>query len=477
MVVLCGWRIQRARVTPGGGEGNRNKMQKRTFIIIVAAIMLVLAGLACGESEPESPAPTAPPTLAATLEPTPTPEPTEPTDTPEPSPMPTVDTSNCTLGATFQADVTIPDNTKVESGQPFTKTWRVRNTGTCTWGPGYSLAIVDGEQMGGSNVLDIPTTDTGKEAEISVILIAPTEEGTYRGNWQMCVSGRECFGQEVYVQIVSHDPRAPATPDATEPTATPDVAGATVWLEYEGQRVGVREVSWNYRLGIWRPEDGNVFLSVYIVGTNTGKNEETFNPLDFAVVDGSGRVNGTSWLAEKEPEFDLCTAKPGGTCEGWWTTQIVDRPKARENLIFQWEPNWLTQDYEVPLVTEGRAVPLTPVPRLGSAPLDCPQILAAKQQMTDVQWDAYKKKLKAQRIKDWSGLIREVGDKRFLFGGYPISIDVISDCGIYYVVEDKKEALQFSKGQKVTISGQIESVSEFLGSITIYMVDETVEIE
>jgi len=39
----------------------------------------------------------------------------------------------CTDSAKFVLDVTIPDNSVISSNTAFTKTWRLKNTGTCTW--------------------------------------------------------------------------------------------------------------------------------------------------------------------------------------------------------------------------------------------------------------------------------------------------------------------------------------------------------
>jgi hypothetical protein len=44
-------------------------------------------------------------------------------------------------------DVSIPDNTQMAPGQSFTKTWRVRNAGSCAWEAGFKFAFVGGEQM------------------------------------------------------------------------------------------------------------------------------------------------------------------------------------------------------------------------------------------------------------------------------------------------------------------------------------------
>jgi hypothetical protein len=148
-----------------------------------------------------------------------------PTPSSTSSPVPTVDTPSCTLGAAFEADVTVPDNTRIEVGQRFVKTWRIRNTGSCDWGPGYEWTFVDGEQMGGPDSVAVPDTSAGGSAEVSVELVAPGGEGQYRGYWQMCVNETECFGDRLYVQILS------VSPQATE-------SGTTV-TEWEGVYIGM----------------------------------------------------------------------------------------------------------------------------------------------------------------------------------------------------------------------------------------------
>lgn len=159
-----------------------------------------------------------------------TPQATKPEAKVTATPVPTVDTSDCTLDAVFQADVTIPDNTKIEAGQLFTKIWRIRNTGTCDWGMGYLLAFADGDQMTGLDAVNVPETPAGESVEISVELTAPMEEGQQRGSWQICVNETECFGDKVYVQIrvSSSFTSQPAT------TPTPVIA-----LEWEGVYIGM----------------------------------------------------------------------------------------------------------------------------------------------------------------------------------------------------------------------------------------------
>jgi hypothetical protein len=112
-------------------------------------------------------------------------------------------TPACTRNAVFQADVTIPDNTAIKAGQPFVKTWRIRNTGTCDWDASCRLTFVEGDQIGGPDWVTVPETPAGENADISVELVAPPEHGRYRGYWQMCVGESEYFGDRIYVQIIS----------------------------------------------------------------------------------------------------------------------------------------------------------------------------------------------------------------------------------------------------------------------------------
>jgi hypothetical protein len=86
--------------------------------------------------------------------------------------------------ARFVRDVTIPDGTTYSPGTSFTKTWRLKNEGTCTWS-GYSLVFDRGDQMNGASPTPIGTVSPGQEVDISVTLTAPSTAGTYRGYWRI----------------------------------------------------------------------------------------------------------------------------------------------------------------------------------------------------------------------------------------------------------------------------------------------------
>lgn len=140
------------------------------------------------------------------------------------------------------------------------------------------------------------------------------------------------------------------TPTATRtrlPTSTPDYsAGMTKWLVYEGQQVGVNDIAWSYSLDYYRPERGKIFVSIYVLAANIGTDVETVNPLDFGLVDGGKQIHGELMFGDREPRFSLCTVKPGGVCEGWWTTSIWDTPEVRSNLYFRWSPDFWSPSIE-----------------------------------------------------------------------------------------------------------------------------------
>jgi hypothetical protein len=92
-------------------------------------------------------------------------------------------TQTCDL-AQFIKDVNIPDGTEFEPNEDFTKTWRLKNIGTCTWS-GYTLVFDTGDSMSGPASSSISTVSPGQEVDLSVDLEAPGSDGTYRGYWRI----------------------------------------------------------------------------------------------------------------------------------------------------------------------------------------------------------------------------------------------------------------------------------------------------
>ncbi len=158
-------------------------------------------------------------TASPTASPTITPIPATPTETLTPTPAMTP--VPCDV-AGFIDDVTIPDGTEMDPGETFTKTWRLRNNGSCNWTDAYKLVFVSGDQMDGPTLQEF-TTDwiyPGFEVDVSVDLVAPTEPGTYIGYWKLQNESGVPFGLSptsgpfyVEIVVVGEIPTATPTPE------------------------------------------------------------------------------------------------------------------------------------------------------------------------------------------------------------------------------------------------------------------------
>jgi len=124
---------------------------------------------------------------------TPPPPVTGPPSTPTAPLPPTPGTSACR--ATFVADINYPDGTAVAPNTAFTKTWRIKNVGTCTWTTNFSLVFVSGDKMGGPDSQKLTSTvGPNTSFDISVNLTSPAANGTYRGYWQLKDDKGQLFG-------------------------------------------------------------------------------------------------------------------------------------------------------------------------------------------------------------------------------------------------------------------------------------------
>jgi Ig-like domain from next to BRCA1 gene len=217
-------------------------MKKIAFI--AAGLMIIALLAACGSQAPATP--TTDPnqiltevnqtvqthlaqTQAARPTATPTPEPTA-TETPLPTQqsttsatlaLPNLSTTSSAIvlpstsatsgpdDAQFDSDITIPDNTTIKADHQFTKTWRVKNTGTTTWNSNYKLVYLDGIAISDvptvliTKEVAIPTTVApGATVDISVNLVTPSDNGTYKYWFRLLNPEGHFFGESLYVLFV-----------------------------------------------------------------------------------------------------------------------------------------------------------------------------------------------------------------------------------------------------------------------------------
>ncbi len=106
----------------------------------------------------------------------------------------------------FISDVTIPDDTHVVAGKPFTKTWRVENNGQTAWGDGYKFVYVAGDAMTAVTERPLPAAAPGEQIDISIEFTAPNSPDTYFSDWRFQAPDDHQFGDVIYTRIIADPP-------------------------------------------------------------------------------------------------------------------------------------------------------------------------------------------------------------------------------------------------------------------------------
>ena len=198
---------------------------------------------------------------------------------------------------------TVKDGTVFLPGDNFTKSWRLKNTGTCTWNPDYTLDFYSGDRMSGPKSQDLDEyVKPGETVDIVIDLEAPEDPDTYRGYWKLEDDEGEPFYQ-VYAEIevadlfavtsVSLDadpnPSSGACPATitVEADITASSAGKVTykWVRSDGvtsdlksvrfSEADTKTVSFDWDID----EAGDYTVSIYI----DKPNHQTFGPLEISV--------------------------------------------------------------------------------------------------------------------------------------------------------------------------------------------------
>lgn len=92
-------------------------------------------------------------------------------------------------------DFNIPVNAVLPLGAAFTKTWQIRNTGSCPWTQQFSLVLSAGDPMGSKTIYLFSTnTMPGETLLLSIGLTAPGFVGVHQGNWLLRSDTGATFG-------------------------------------------------------------------------------------------------------------------------------------------------------------------------------------------------------------------------------------------------------------------------------------------
>jgi hypothetical protein len=125
--------------------------------------------------------------------------------------------------------MSVPDNTVFYSSESFTKIWKIKNTGECTWTKSYALVFVDGEKLSETEIINLTSTvPPDLTIDLSVDMKAPAVPGKYQSNWQLQDESGNRFGmgtqadKPFWVRIEVREPLTTPTVEATS-TSVPTI--------------------------------------------------------------------------------------------------------------------------------------------------------------------------------------------------------------------------------------------------------------
>ena len=213
------------------------------------------------------PSPTVLPTIVSALPIQPTAIPTtivQPTATSIPA------ATRCQDSAQYISDDGI-DGTTYTPNTPFTKTWTVKNTGSCIWDNGYLVSYISGatmtQQPGYWIVRQGQTVAPGQTVNISVGMTSPVENGNYasywglkNGNGQLMPIQGGANGNAFYVKIRVYDGN----------TAAGKVTAESINIELEQGSGAVCTADATYFVRAYITADGPTTAS-YEIGSTAGQ--------------------------------------------------------------------------------------------------------------------------------------------------------------------------------------------------------------
>ncbi len=136
------------------------------------------------------------------------------TQEPEPTsalPTPEFDVATACANIPELVTETIPDNTVLEPGVQFVKSWRIKNVGTCPWNTAYYFDSVDDLSLGATQINLPHAVSLGGVVDLSLTMVAPIVGGTYQSKWQLFDALGRPFGNQFFVlfKVPGCDNRGP----------------------------------------------------------------------------------------------------------------------------------------------------------------------------------------------------------------------------------------------------------------------------
>lgn len=195
--------------------------------------------------------------------------------------------------ASFVADVTVPDNTSFVAGQSFTKTWRIKNNGSCNWTTAYSIYLYTGNALGAPSSILLPNTvKPGETVDLSIPMVAPGTTGDYTSSWMINAPGSNIFGVGT----------TPGTPLNVK------IKVASIPLPHD--TFTVYDFVGNYCSGQWRTNAGYIACPTNTYDFKNGSINRTYAPiLETGGADDEGTLvtipsyGGDGFIQGQFPQF------------------------------------------------------------------------------------------------------------------------------------------------------------------------------
>lgn len=209
--------------------------------------------------------------------------------------------------AQFIDDITVDDGTTFAPNESFTKTWRFKNIGTCSWTPSYAIVFGSGDAMSGPATQALTgNVNPGQMVDISVDLKAPAVDGTYKGFWKLRNASGVLFAM-VWVEIKVEAPAAPAPVDITAPAAPAPV------------NITLNAVGGTESGTVYEPASRIAVVHGTILAGDTGSNHLARGYISFDISSLSGKTVTSATL-----DLSSCSQMqdPFGSLAGIWVGEV-----------------------------------------------------------------------------------------------------------------------------------------------------------
>ena len=127
--------------------------------------------------------------------------------------------------------MTVKDGEEFPTGAPFTKVWRLRNSGPAPWPQDTQVVHVGGDLLCSSPAFVLPLPQGGlppdAEVDVEVDMLAPAQPGRYISHWRLLAPGGPKFGHRFWALINVTGAPAPDAPAPLAPSPSPPAAAVS----------------------------------------------------------------------------------------------------------------------------------------------------------------------------------------------------------------------------------------------------------